>query len=288
MPTTSEYSPVDRVETEPIRRKRESCSSLFRRSKAERGCKSNTSVNQTSTDSDNIDISDNPNDLRSSSSCSKPMSANEIQLYSDSMDSYDDKFVAIELEEGLEESEEEEPDESFASTHLVQEPTFESKASSTYIDSNEEFLYETKDLLPGPLKLELVHNQPENTKATFRRGQVKPTVEFCTARDTKHTTLYDATNTPNIKTELIIDGYSTSRIDCETNSKASSYMNINPLLTDEKSTFRNITAQSNGLTNRGKPQPSFRNNVQDYCDRTSKIVHLMNSSSESDPFEDAK
>ena len=178
MPTTSEYSPVDRVETEPIRRKRESCSSLFRRSKAERGCKSNTSVNVTSTDSENIDISDNPNDLQSSSSCSKPMSANEIQLYSDSADSYDDKFVAIELEEGLEEDEEEEPEDSFSSSHLIQEPTYESKVSSTFIDSNEEFLYETKDLLPGPLKLELVNNPTENTKATFKRGHVKPTVEF--------------------------------------------------------------------------------------------------------------
>ena len=36
IPTTSEYSPMDRVETEPIRCKRESCSSLFRRSKAAR------------------------------------------------------------------------------------------------------------------------------------------------------------------------------------------------------------------------------------------------------------
>jgi hypothetical protein len=40
-----------------------------------------------------------------------------------------------------------------------QEQTFESKPSSTYIDSNEEFMYCTKDILPGPLNLDLVKNQ---------------------------------------------------------------------------------------------------------------------------------
>lgn len=97
------------------------------------------------------------------------MSQNE-KIYSETTDSYDDKFVAIELEEGIEEGEEDEEDD------------FESKVSSTYIESNEEFMYSTKDLLPGPLKLELVRNYGDN-KASFKRGNVKQTVEFGTARN---------------------------------------------------------------------------------------------------------
>ena len=97
------------------------------------------------------------------------MSQNE-KIYSETTDSYDDKFVAIELEEGIEEGEEDEEDD------------FESKVSSTYIESNEEFMYSTKDLLPGPLKLELVQNYGDN-KASFKRGNVKQTVEFGTARN---------------------------------------------------------------------------------------------------------
>lgn len=96
LPTSSEYSPVDRIETEPIKKKRESCSSLFRRSKAERGCKSNTSVFRSSTDSSAIDINDNPNDLKKSSS----------KMNSEySSDSYSQKFLPVDLEEGIDESE---------------------------------------------------------------------------------------------------------------------------------------------------------------------------------------
>lgn len=158
IPTTTEYSPMARVETEPIRYKRESCSELFRRSKAERACKSNTSVNMSSSDSSNIKI--------------QP---------SDTSDSYDDKFVAIELEEGIEESEEsesenDEEDDSFV-YDFEENKTFESKVSSTYIESNEEFMYSTKDLLPGPLKLELIKNIKDD-KVIFERGSVKPTLEF--------------------------------------------------------------------------------------------------------------
>lgn len=139
VPTTSDYSPVDRVETEPIKRKRESCSSLFRRSKASRGCQSYTSMLQSSSDSGTVDINDNINELVNSSS-----SLNTSQ--DGSINSYNRKFVAMELEECL--------NTSLSSVTNYEERTFESKPSSTFIESNEEFMYSTKDLLPGPLNLE--------------------------------------------------------------------------------------------------------------------------------------
>lgn len=139
VPTTSDYSPVDRVETEPIRRKRESCSSLFRRSKASRGCQSYTSMIHSSSESGTIDINDNINELVN-------LSSKLDTSQDEATNSFNRNFVAMELEECL--------DTSLSSVTNYEERTFESKPSSTFIESNEEFMYSTKDLLPGPLNLE--------------------------------------------------------------------------------------------------------------------------------------
>jgi hypothetical protein len=73
--------------------------------------------------------------------------------------------------------------------------------------------------------------EKENKEGSFRKYKVRP---VWTERD-----------------GTFKDGFNyTSNLCSDSNSKISSYMNINPLLTDEKSTFRNITARSNNLTNK--------------------------------------
>lgn len=265
MPTTSDYSPVDRVETEPIRRKRESWSSLFRRSKANRGCKSFNSMWQSvSSSSGGIDIDDNPNELASSST-----TQSKIQHELSSSSTFSNEFVPMELEEDLE----------------SEERTFQSKPSSTYVESNEEFMYCTKDLLPGPLNLDWI-KKFEDDKPSYSKETGKTTKEafplqqklrqVWTERDTKR------------KTEPTNDCLNyTGHLGSDSNSKISSYMNVNPLLTDEKSTFRGITARSNLFTNRKDTQRKVHNEeIQDYCDRISKMVNMMDESCDSNPFQD--
>jgi len=169
MPTTSEYSPIDRVVTEPNKRKRESCSSLFRRSKIIRGCHSYTSALRSSYETDSADIIDNPNELEQSgesgkcSDSSASTSKREITC-SEFTDSFDHNYDATEIEEGI--------NCSFSSGSNYEEKTFESKPSSTYIDSNEEFIYSTKDLLPGPLNLDSVKKFTD-PKGTVQRTEIK-------------------------------------------------------------------------------------------------------------------
>jgi hypothetical protein len=112
---------------------------------------------------------------------------------------------------------------------------------STYIDSNEEFIYSTKDLLPGPLKLECVKKFGDS-KATFERTaaneikegsfRINKLKQIWTERDAKCTDKFNQTN----------------YLGSDSNSKISSYINVNPLLSDEKSTFRNVTNRSHNLT----------------------------------------
>lgn len=71
----------------------------------------------------------------------------------------------------------------------------------------------------------------------------------------------------------------------DSNSKISSFMDVNPLLTDEKSTFRNITARSNNAPTKIDVHSKVNNDeIQEYCDRISKMVNLMESSIDSNPF----
>ena len=111
-----------------------------------RGCKSNTSCAQTSSvTSESIDVNQLPETSTEKVSELLPQKENENKP-SESSSSHN--YVAMEIEEGIHMT--------LSSETNYDQQTFESKPSATtYIDSNEEFMYETKDLLPGPLNLEL-------------------------------------------------------------------------------------------------------------------------------------
>jgi hypothetical protein len=96
--------------------KRQSCSSLFRKSKIKRGCQSYTVPSYSSSYSESVDINE----------ISDSTPSKEIEYLEQSESSFSNNYVAMEFEEA---------DSNY------QELTFESKPSSTYIDSNEEFMY---------------------------------------------------------------------------------------------------------------------------------------------------
>lgn len=132
---------MDRIETEPVLKKRESLSSLFRSSKIDRGWKSNTSFNHTSSESESLDIIE----ISEPSPVEQKESESTVTI---SESSSRHNYIAWEIEEGVHFT--------MTSETIEGQNTFESKPSSnTYIDSSEEFRYLDKDILPGPLNLEL-------------------------------------------------------------------------------------------------------------------------------------
>ena len=132
---------MDRIETDPVWKKRESLSSLFRRSKISRGWKSNTSFCPSSSESESIDINEITESLIEEEEEEK-----EVNTVSQSSTSHN--YVAMEIEEGVHFT--------MGSETIEWQDTFESKPSqTTFIDSWEEFKYSDKDILLKPLNLEL-------------------------------------------------------------------------------------------------------------------------------------
>ena len=141
---------MDRIETEPIYKKRESLSSLFRRSKISRGCRSNTSIDPSSPESESLDIVkiNNSIETKNISQSSPTEKAVDSRTITESESSSNHNYIATEIEEGIH----------FTMTTETMEgqDTFESKPSQlTYIDSSEEFTYSDRDIPPGPLNLNL-------------------------------------------------------------------------------------------------------------------------------------
>ena len=190
---------------------------------------------------------------------------------------YSHWFIPVELEEGIEVSQD---DESYVINS--DERTFESKISSTFIESNEEFIYSTKDLIPCPLKLDWIKKFTDKKEVSNRAERKETKDTFRTNYNVKPI----LTERNGNKLELATDRFNnTSNPWTDSNSKISSYIGMNPLLTDEKSTFRNITNRSNNMTNKKENQCIITNHeIQDYWDRISKMVHLMDSSVDSNPF----
>ena len=144
-------------------------------------------------------------------------------------------------------------------------------------------MYSTKDLIPGPLKLDFVKKFGDYKESSNRVA--KPEIKESFRANYKVKPVLTERN-GNKFTELVSDrfGY-TSNPWTDSNSKISSYMGVNPLLTDEKSTFRNITNRSNNMTGKKESQYVITNHeIQDYWDRISKMVHMMDSSIDSNPF----
>ena len=90
-------------------------------------------------------------------------SQNDLIRQESSESSFSHNYEAMEFEEGIHVT--------LSSVSNYQDQTFESKPSSTYIDSNEEFMYSSKDLLPGPLNLELVQNKFSDPNATLNHNK---------------------------------------------------------------------------------------------------------------------
>ncbi|CAI2364364.1 unnamed protein product [Moneuplotes crassus] len=278
--TSSDYSPMDRIETEPVKKKRETLSSLFRRSKmSKRGCKSNTSFGPTSSsESESIDINQLSQSSESESSIIK-------EDTSESRSSASHNYVAGEIEEGIHFT--------MSSGTLEGQDTFESKPSqTTYIDSNEEFRYSDRDILPTPLNLELVKkmNKFEDKKATITRNNyVEPdscrdNVTNRNLQDLSATRQFNTTKKLTQKqvwTERNINPLEVCTMTSKIGSERSGYK----FLSDDNSTFRGGNPSSNKknatleeikgiIQNQSNLSPDLEN----YCDKISKMMHLMTDS----------